>query len=137
MFCLFITDSVCIRFLHLFKVAFQPIVHAQRSLRNESDQQDHVEMHQERLLPYIRPTDDLFKYVEPDMAGSGNYEEELRRYNLFMSSQGIICQNIRHFGGMYMRFKDPPEFDPDGAWYLCLDPEIELKRHKCVVYSVG
>ena len=120
MFCLFITDSVCIRFLHLFKVAFQPIVHAQRSLRNESDQQDHVEMH-----------------IEPDMAGSGNYEEELRRYNLFMSSQGIICQNIRHFGGMYMRFKDPPEFDPDGAWYLCLDPEIELKRHKCVVYSVG
>ena len=71
------------------------------------------------------------------MAGSGSYDEELRRYNLFMSSQGVICQRIRHFGGIYHTGKGPPEFDPDGSWYICLDPEVLLIPGRCVVYSIG
>jgi hypothetical protein len=71
------------------------------------------------------------------MAGTGSYDDEMRRYNLFMSSQGVICQNIRHFGGKYMKDKNPPEFDPDGSWYLCLDPEVSLWPGSCIVYSIG
>ena len=81
--------------------------------------------------------DDIFTYKDPPMAGTGSYDEELRRYNIFMSTQGVICQNIRHFGGIYMKNKDPPEFDPDGSWYLCLDPEVSLRAGSCIVYSVG
>ena len=80
---------------------------------------------------------DIFNYVDPPIAGTGSYAEEKRRYDLFMASQGVICQNIRHFGGKYMKDKNPPEFDPDGSWYLCLDPEVSLRPGSCIVYSVG
>ena len=80
---------------------------------------------------------EIFTYKDPPKAGTGSYDDEMRRYNLFMSSQGVICQNIRHFGGMYMQNKNPPEFDPDGSWYLCLDPEVALRPGSCIVYSIG
>lgn len=81
--------------------------------------------------------DDIFTYKVPPVAGTGSYDEEMRRYNLFVSSQGVICENIHHFGGTYMKNKDPPEFDPDGSWYLCLDPEVSLVPGSCIVYSIG
>ena len=79
---------------------------------------------------------DIFTYVEPPQAGGGSYGEELRRFRLFLSTQGVICQDIRHFGGA--QNKDPnPELDHDGAWYLCLDPEASLQPKSCIVYSIG
>ncbi len=71
------------------------------------------------------------------MAGKGTYEEELRRYRLFVSRHGVICTNIRHFGGHYGMGGSPPEQDPDGTWYLCLDPEASLTPKSCIVYSLG
>lgn len=84
-----------------------------------------------------RDTTNIFTYKEPKVAGQGTFDEEMTRYKLHMSSQGVVCQNIRHFGGVYMKDKNPPEFDPDGMWYLCLDPEVKLKRGSCIVYSIG
>ncbi|XP_028397120.1 uncharacterized protein LOC114520958 isoform X3 [Dendronephthya gigantea] len=82
--------------------------------------------------------DDIFFYKDPPIAGRvGSYGEEMHRYDLFMSTQGVVCKNIRHFGGKYMKNKDPPEFDPDGTWYLCLDPEVGLTPGSCIVYSIG
>ena len=81
--------------------------------------------------------DDIFSYIDPPIAGTGSYNEEMRRYDLFLSTQGVICRNIRHFGGQYRKNKNPPAYDPDGAWYLCLDPEVSLKRGSCIVYSIG
>ena len=80
---------------------------------------------------------DIFTYQEPPMAGKGTYEEELRRYRLSVSRHGVICQDIRHFGGVYGKGRDPPEYEPDGTWYLCLDPEASLTPKSCIVYSIG
>ncbi len=81
--------------------------------------------------------DGIFTYQEPPMAGRGTYEEELRRFRLFVSRRGVICQDIRHFGGQYKKGYDPPEYEPDGTWYLCLDPEASLTPKSCIVYSIG
>ncbi|XP_028397116.1 methyltransferase-like protein 24 isoform X1 [Dendronephthya gigantea] len=82
--------------------------------------------------------DDIFSYKEPPIAGRiGSYTEEMRRYDLFMATQGVVCKNIRHFGGVYRENKGPPEFDPDGLWNLCLDREVGLTRGSCIVYSIG
>ena len=88
------------------------------------------------LQPTAEP-DDIFAYKEPPMAGKGTFEEEFRRLKLFLLRQGVICQNIRHFGGKYAIHFQPPEYDPDGAWYLCLDPEVGLTPGSCIVYSIG
>ena len=81
--------------------------------------------------------DDMFTYKDPPPAGRGSDREENRRYRLFLSRHGAICQDIRHFGGRYMQGRDPPENEPDGTWYLCLDPEASLTPKSCIVYSVG
>ncbi len=81
--------------------------------------------------------DDMFTYKDPPPAGRGTDREEIRRYRLFLSRHGAICQDIRHFGGRYMQGRDPPEYEPDGTWYLCLDPEASLTPKSCIVYSVG
>ena len=96
-------------------------------------------MNNKSISKPIQPTatDDIFKYKDPPIAGTGSYADEMRRYNLFMSRQGVICQNIRHFGGKYIKDRNPPEYDPDGTWYLCLDPEVSLKPEYCIVYSIG
>ena len=83
-----------------------------------------------------KPESDIFTYILPSKAGSGSYAEELRRFRLFVSTQGVICQDIRHFGGQRIENEDP-EMDHDGAWYLCLDLEVSLKPKSCIVYSAG
>ena len=88
------------------------------------------------LQPTAEP-DYMFAYKEPPVAGKGTYEEEMRRYRLFLYRHGVICTNIRHFGGHYRKGYDPPENDPDGAWYLCVDPEASLTPGSCIVYSIG
>ena len=110
--------------------------HMIRSVANRShDESDDKNI--PKLLLRKPPSDDIFKYKDPPIAGTGSYNEELRRFGLFTSSQGVICQNIRHFGGIYMQNQNPPEFDPDGSWYLCLDPEVSLRPGSCIVYSIG
>lgn len=84
-----------------------------------------------------KPASNIFTYVHPPKAGNGSYVHELQRFRMFMSSQGVICQNIRHFGGKYFMKRKPPDDDPDGTWYLCLDPEISLDPKSCIVYSIG
>ena len=84
-----------------------------------------------------KPASNIFTYIHPPEAGNGSYADELQRFRLFVSSQGVICQNIHHFGGRYFKKRKPPDDDPDGTWYLCLDPEVSLKPKSCIVYSIG
>ena len=77
---------------------------------------------------------DIFTYMDPPKAGNGSHAEEYRRFRVFVVTQGVICQDIRHFGG---KGHGDPEKDHDGAWYLCLDPEVSLQRSSCIVYSIG
>ena len=84
-----------------------------------------------------KPKSNIFTFVNPPKAGNGSYAQEFQRFKLFMSTQGAICQNIRHFGGKYGENRNPADHDPDGAWNICLDPEVSLDSKSCIVYSVG
>lgn len=115
------------------------VVNIQKSISNSGIVQTSNHNKDESNKPKMttaKPESDIFTYILPSKAGSGSYADELRRFRLFVSTQGVICQDIRHFGGRRIENEDP-EMDHDGAWYLCLDPEVSLKPKSCIVYSAG
>lgn len=80
---------------------------------------------------------DVFSYVAPPKTVSGTVREELARFELYLSTQGAICQKLGHFGGQLAKSKPYPEYDPDGMWFVCLDKEAAPVANNCIVYSFG
>ena len=62
----------------------------------------------------------------------------MSRLQHFLAKQSAVCVDIRRIGGAQPRPSRPRrQHEPDGAWEVCFDKEMELNPKNCKVYSFG